>query len=101
MADDWEDEAVNCSPEVGGVAYVVSVSSGHPLAVNEVERCKDVAGNRDGDEVDVNAYSWVKKHGGKEYRRYCTRCANRVVTLCVFIFYKVCQGADNYRGEIH
>lgn len=62
MADDWEDEAVDGTPEVGGVAYVISVSLGHPLAVNKVERCKDVARNWDGYEVDVNAYPWVKEH---------------------------------------
>ena len=62
LADNREDKTVYGSPEVGRVAYVVSVSSGHPLAVNQIERCKDVARYWDRDKVDVNAYPWVKQH---------------------------------------
>ena len=49
-----KEETINGAPEVGGVADIIGIALGHIPAVEQVKRCEDVTGNRDGNQVDVN-----------------------------------------------
>ncbi len=65
-ADEGEGQAVEGAPEVGGVAYVVHIALGHIPAVKQVERGEDVAGDGDGNQVDVDTHLWFEQYGGEQ-----------------------------------
>ena len=64
--DEGEGKAVEGAPEVSGVAYVVHIALGHIPAVKQVERGEDVAGDGDGNQVDVDAHLGLEQDGGEQ-----------------------------------
>ena len=64
--EEREQQAVDSAPEMGGVADVIGVPFGHIPAVKEVQRCKDVAWNRNGNQVDVDAHFGLEKDTAPE-----------------------------------
>ena len=65
-ADEGEGKAVEGAPEVGGVAYVVHIALGHIPAVKQIERGEDVAGDGDGNQVNVYAHLGLEQDGGEQ-----------------------------------
>ena len=64
--DEGEGQAVEGAPEVGGVAYVVHIALGHIPAIKKVERGEDIAGDRDGNQVDVDAHLGFEEDRGEQ-----------------------------------
>ena len=99
-ADQREEEAVDGAPEVGSVADVVHVAFGHVPAVQKVQRRKDVARNRDRDQVDVDAHLRLEENGRKQDGRNGSGGPYGIVVPIVLIFYKVPDGGNRDGADV-
>ena len=61
LAKQRENEAIDRTPEVGGVADVVHIPLGHVPAIEQVQRSEDIARNRDGNHEDVDTHLRFEK----------------------------------------
>ena len=99
-ADQREEEAVDGSPEVGGVADVVHVAPGHVPAVQQIQRREDITRYRIGNQVDVDAHLGLKQDAGKEDGRYSAGGAHSVVVPVVPVLHEVPDAGDGDGTDI-
>ena len=99
-ADKREQQPIYGAPEVGCMSNVVHVPFRHVPAVQEVQRCKDIAGDRDGNQIDVDPHLGFEQDGCEQDGRNCTRRPHGVVVIVVFVFYEVAYGRNNYGGRV-
>ena len=94
-----EYQAIDCSPEMGGMADVVHIPFRHVPTVQEVQRCEYVTGHGDRDQVDIYSHLRFEQDGGKEDGRDRTGSPNRIVAIIILVLDQVtycgnCQCAD-------
>ena len=98
--DEGEEEAVDGTPEVGGVSDVVGAAPGHVPAVEQVERREDVARYGDGNQVDINAHGGLEEDAGEEDGRHGAGRAHGVVAGVVAELHEVADARDGQRADI-
>ena len=91
-ADKREQEPIDGAPEVGRMSNVVHVPFRHVPAVQEVQRRKDIAGDRDGNQIDVNPHLRLEQDGSEQDGRNRSRGAHRTVSIVVPVFDEVADG---------
>ena len=100
LTDDRKQEPVDGSPEMGGMADVVQVAPGHVPAVEQIERREDVAGDRNGNQVDVNAHLRLEEDRCEKDGRYGTGRSEGVVADVILVLDQVAHGGDGNRAHI-
>ena len=81
------------------MADVVHVPPGHIPAVQQVQRREDIAGNRDGNQVDVDAHLRLEEDRCEQDGRDGAGSADRIVARAVPVFYQVTDG--RHRNGAH
>mgnify|MGYP006873067899 CR=1 FL=1 len=89
IAHQREHQSIDRAPEVGGMADVVHVALGRPPAIQQVQRCKDVSGYRDGYQVDVDSHLRLEQDAGKKNGRHSAGSSHCVVIPVVLELDKV------------
>ena len=98
--EEREDEAVDGTPEVGGVADVVGAAAGHVPAVEQVERSEDVSRHGDGNQVDIDSHGRLEEDAGEEDGRHGAGCAHGVVAGVVAELDEVADARNGQRADI-
>ena len=99
-ADEWEQEPIDGAPKVGRMSDVVHVPFRHIPAVKEVKRRKDIAGERDGYQVDVDTHLRFKQDGREQDGRNRSGSPYRIISRGMLVFDKVSDGRDGDSADI-